>query len=86
MLSVALLLVMFSRRRLPGLLLTMVLPWAPQVGQAAGTQWTHAGALGRTCEVWQRTATKQKPTEVVLGAKLKDSVNGVICQRKAFLN
>lgn len=37
MLSMSPLLVTFSRRRLPGLLLTMVLLWASQVGLAAGT-------------------------------------------------
>ena len=86
MLSMALLLVMFSRRRLPGFLLTTFLPWASQAGQAAGTHWTHAGVLGSMCQVWQRTATEGKPTEVELGAKLKVSVKEVICQCKGFLN
>lgn len=86
MLSMALLLVMFSGRRLPGLLLTVFLLWVSQAGQAVGTHCTHAGLLGSRGGVWQRTATEGKPTEVVLGAELKDSVNGIICQCKAFLN
>lgn len=86
MLRVALLLVVFSRRRLSGLLLTTFLPWASQAGQAACTHRTHAGVLESMGELWQRAAAEGKPTEVALGAQLKDSVNGVICHYKAFLN
>lgn len=46
MLNMALLLAMFSGRRLAGLLLTTFLPWVSQAGQAAGTHCTHAGVLG----------------------------------------
>lgn len=46
MLNMALLLAMFSGRRLPGLLLTTLLPWVSQAGRAADTHCTHAGVLG----------------------------------------
>jgi len=85
MLSVALRLVMFSRRRLPSLILTVLLPWASQVERVVGTPRTHAGMLGSACKGWQKAAAEGKPTEAVLGAKLNGSVNGVIRQRKAFL-
>lgn len=46
MLNMALLLAMFSGRRLPGLLLTTLLPWVSQAGRAADTHCTHARVLG----------------------------------------
>lgn len=81
----ALLLVAFSRS-LSGLLLAMSLSWASQVGQGPGTQWARAGALGSLRELRQRIATEGKPTEVALGAELKDSVNEATHQCKAFLH
>lgn len=59
-LSMALLLVMLSRRRLPGLLLVLSLPLASQTEQAVGTHALHAG-------VWDSLCASEELTEVVLG-------------------
>lgn len=65
-LSMALLLVILSRRRLPGLLLIMSLPWASPAGQAVGTPALHTGVWDSLCAVRERTASKEL-TEVLLG-------------------
>lgn len=76
----------FSRRRVPGLLLTVLLSGTSQVGQGSDIHWTHAEALSHVHEFQQRIASNEKCIEVELGAELKDGVNGVVHQCKARLN
>lgn len=76
----------FSRRRVPGLLLTVLLSGTSQVGQGSDIHWTHAEALSHLHEFQQRIASNEKCIEVELGAELKDGVNGVVHQCKARLN
>lgn len=61
-------------------------PWpAPHHGSAVGLSGgTCSGHPLSTYNCW--AAMEGKPTEVVLGDELKDSIKGNICQCKALLN